>query len=240
MASVRSYTEEIYKTYTVPKHRLGSIIETPDGRQFRFTLNGAVALAAARLVQSTVPAANHLNIAVAAAVAVGAKVITATLGATAAAKDLYKDGYVYVNDAAGEGHLYRIKTHEAVASAGVITLTLYEDSPVVVALTTASEITLIRNPFSGVLIHDSPPTAPLAGVTLVAVAAAAYCWLQTRGPAAVLTQGTLVIGDLCVPSATVDGAVMPSAAIETDGPIVGHVMAVNADTEQSLINLVLP
>ena len=231
------YTEEIYKTYTSAKHRLGTVIETPDGCRYRFALNGAGALAAGDLAQAALPVANHAECVVAAAVAAGAKVITATLGATLSAVNQYKDGYVHVNKTPGLGHKYRVKSHLAVASAGVITLNLYEDSPVKVALTTSSEITLVPNPFRGVLIHDSPPTAKVAGVALVAVAASAYCWLQTRGPACVLVQGTHVIGDFVVPSATVDGAVMPSAAVETDGPPVGHVMVVNIDGEYGLVDL---
>ena len=100
--------------------------------------------------------------------------------------------------------------------------------------------TVLHHPYRKVIVHPSPQTAQLVGVTVAAVAANAYCWLQYSGPCAVLTQGTLVIGDSCVPSATVDGAVMPSAAFETDGPMVGHVMAVNADTEYSPIWLGLP
>lgn len=233
----RSYSEEIYKTYVASKQRLGTILDFPDGRRFRLSRAGAVALLPGKLHQSALPVANHLNIAVAAAAAIGATRVQVTLGATAAAANIYKDGYLYVNDALGEGHTYRIKDHLAIASAGTGWINLYNDTPILVALSTASEVTLAHNPFNAVLIHDSPPTAGLAGVSMANVAPDYYCWLQTRGPAAVLIQGTVVIGDLCVPSATVDGAVMPSAALETDGPVVGRVMRVNADTEYGLIDL---
>lgn len=240
--AIRSYTEEIYKTYSEAKHRLGSLIEFPDGRRFRFALNGAVALVPARLVAMPVPAANHLNIAVAAAAAVGAKRVQVTLGATAAAADLYKDGYMYVNDAAGEGQIFRVKTHLAIASAGTGWIELYEDTPVRVALTTASEVTLIRNPYADVVIQPSPPVSRAVGVTLVDVAAANYCWLQTWGPAPVLVDGTLAINDSVMASDAVDGAV--EDWILTEGtpnteitPILGDCIAVNADTEQALIHL---
>lgn len=239
---IRTYSEEIYKTYSTPKHRLGSIIDFPDGRRFRFALNGATALAAAVLVQSPVPAANHLNQAVAAAAAAGDTRISVTLGATAAAKDLYKDGYIYINDAAGEGHVYRVKGHELIGSAGTGWINLYEDSPVVVALTTSSEYTLIRNPFAQVIIHPSPATALPVGVTMRAVAANAYCWLQTRGPVPILTDGTIAIGASVMPSNGTDGSVeawgltegTPNTEIQ---PAIGRVVAVNASTEHSLIML---
>lgn len=236
--TVRSYVDEIYKSYTTPKHRLGAILEFPDGREFRFGQAGAVALAHGKLMQSALPVADHTNVAVSAAAAIGATRVSATLGATAAAKDLYKDGYLVVNDATGEGYMYRIKGHAAVDASGVITVQLYEDTPLVVALVAStSEVTLVHNPFKNVLIHASPPTASLAGVTCADLAIGAYGWFQTRGPATVLVQGTLVIGDLCAPSATVDGAVMPSAALETDGPVVGIVARIAADTEYGVVNL---
>lgn len=237
----RSYSEEIYKTYSSAKHRLGAIIEFPDGRVFRFGQAGAVALAHGKLHQSALPIADHTNVAVSANAAIGALQVSATLGATAAAKDLYKDGFLLVNDATGEGYAYRIKGHAAADASGVITVQLYEDSPVKVALVAStSEVTLVHNRFKNCLIHPSPPTAQLAGVAIADIAIGAYGWFQTKGPAPVLVQGTVVIGDLCVPSATVDGAVMPSAALETDGPVVGIVVRVLADTEYGIVDLNLP
>lgn len=237
-----SYTDQIYKTYSSPKHRLGSKLEFPDGRRFRFALNGAVALSPARLVQMPVPAANHLNQAVAAAAAVGATRVSVTLGATAAARDLYKDGYLYINDATGEGHMYRIKGHDLIGSGGTGWINLYEDSPILIALTTSSEYTLIRNPYAQVIIHPSPPTALPVGVTVCDVAANAYCWLQVAGPATILTNGTIAIGKSVMPSDAVDGSV--EALNFTEGTpnteiaaVVGKVIAVNADTEQSLVML---
>jgi hypothetical protein len=248
MSFVVSYTEEVYKTYTTAKHRLGTQIDLPDGRRFRFAQNGAAALAAARLVQSVVPVANHLNIPVQAAAAAGATQISVTLGATAVAANAYRDGYVYVNDAGAdtttEGYMYRIKSHPAASGAATLTLTLYEDSPVKVALTTNSEVTLIRNKFSGVIIHPSPPTSLVVGATPVAVDANAYFWCQTRGLCPVLTDGTLVQARSAMPSASVDGAVSPLTFTEGTpnveiAYVVGRVAAVNATTEESLIYLEL-
>lgn len=222
----------------------GSKLVLPDEREYRFTLNDGTAEVAANLYQSALPITNHRNVVADVARAIGATAISATLGATAAAVDLYAEGYVHVNDAVGEGYNHRIKranssaeAHAAVAASGVITVNLVASETVQVALTTASEVTFSHNRFRVVLIHDSPPTASLVGVSPGVAAADRWYWSQVKGEAAVLTQGTLVIGDFCAPSATVDGAVMPSAAFETDGPYVGIVRSVNADTEESLIDL---
>lgn len=225
---------------------LGQELMLPDGRLFKYTLNDAVAEAAGSVYQSALPIANHLNVTCNVARAAGAVQISATLGATAAAVDLYAEGYVNVNDQDGVGHMYKVQRayaagdgHAYVSSAGVITVNLAPRDSVQVALTTSSQITLIPHESSTVIIHPSPPTAGLNGVAVVAAAASAYYWAQVRGMCSVLTQGTLVIGDHCVVSATVDGAVMPSAALETDGPIVGRVHSVNANGEHSGIFLTL-
>lgn len=234
-----------YNTHTSQNFDAGETLILPDGRTYRYTLNDATAEVAANLYQSALPIANHHNIAADVARAVGAVAISATLGATAAAVDLYQEGHVLTNDAAGEGYAYKIKrarssgeAHAAVAASGVLTANLDAGESVQVALTAAtSEVSFNHNRFRVVLIHDSPPTAGLVGVAPGAAAASRWYYSQIHGPAAVLTQGTLIIGDFCVPSATVDGAVMPSAAFETDGPYVGIVRRVSADTEQSLVDL---
>jgi len=78
----------------------------------------------------------------------------------------------------------------------------------------------------------------LTGVTALAVPIDNFCWLQTKGIAAVLTEGTLVIGKACVPSiSTTDGAVAPETVTGTDEIRVGKVVNVEATTEFSLIDL---
>jgi hypothetical protein len=246
MAVVRQFSSEIHKTYTAqPGAPLGAIMEFPDGRRFRLCRNGGVALVAGRMVQSKVPLSTHTNLACAAANA-GTFKITVTLGAAAVAADDYKDGYIYINDAGAdvttEGYVYRIKSHPAAAASATLEVTLYEDSPIKIALTTNSEATLHYNPYSQVIIHPSPPTAPVVGVAPVAVAIGEYFWVQDRGPCAVITDGTVVIAQEVMPSDGVDGAVeawgltegTPNVAIT---PPCGVVLHVNATGEESLIDL---
>ena len=222
----------------------GHTLILPDGREYRFTLNDATAEVAGALYQSALPIANHLKVSVDVARAIGAVVVSATLGATLAGIDLYSEGYGHVNLTPGNGYMLRIKRafasgegHAAVAASGVLTANLVPGETVQVALTTSSRLTFTHNRYRVVLIHDSPPTAALVGVSPGVAAASRWYWSQVKGDAAVITQGTLVVGDFCVPSATTDGAVMPSAAFETDGPYVGIVRAVNLTTEESAIDL---
>jgi hypothetical protein len=89
-------------------------------------LAGAAALAPGKLAVAATVVANHQNMAVAAAAAVGATSVTVTLGATAATADYYADGFLTINDAAGEGISYRVKSHPAHAGSGSLVVELYD------------------------------------------------------------------------------------------------------------------
>ena len=72
-----------------------------------------------------------------------------------------------------------------------------------------------------------------------AATASQYYYEQVKGDCCCTASGTLVIGDFCVPSASTDGTVMPSAAFETDGPYVGVVRELNVTAEGCCIDLKL-
>lgn len=229
------------QTHTAQRHSLGTVMELPDGREFKYALAGATALARGKVMQSVVPSANHVNEVAGATEPIGSVIITVTLGATAVTEDEYADGYLWTNDATGEGFLYRIKTHPAAASAADVDITLAEDDGLIVGLTVdVSEVSLYRNPYRAVIIHPSPPTSGIAGVAVTDVAASAYCWLQVKGLCAVLAEGTLVISEPVVPSASVDGAVAPWVnpdTAATELPFLGTAREVAATTEYALIDL---
>lgn len=223
---------------------LGHGLVLPDGRKYALALNDGTVEVAGNLYQAAAPVANHLNCTVVSGAA-GSKVLVATLGATLATVDQYREGTVHVNDQAGEGHIYGVEeaheendAHDNVASGGNITINLVDG--IQVALTTSSQVTFCPNRFTDVLINPSPSTSELAGVAPHAATASYYYWSQVQGRAAVFVAGTVLIGDLVVPAATTSGCIMPSAAFETDGPMVGICVAANATTEYAAINLHLP
>lgn len=221
------------------KYPLGTKL-TYGEREFVYAKMGATAGVPGNLYQAVVPLAGHIDEAIDTP-AVGDTTIAFTPNTVTtddlAANEL-ADGYIWINDDTGEGHLYKIKSHPAIVGGVSGVLTLYD--PIRLAIGASGTATVLHNRYRNVIVHPSPPTAIIAGVCGFIVTANYYCWLQTKGPCAVLTQGTVVIADVVVPSATVDGAVMPSAAFETDGPVVGQVMAVNADGEYSGIWLDIP
>jgi len=193
---------------------LGEVLILPDGREYRFALNDGTVEIAGNLYQSVVPLAGHTNRPADVVRAIGAVVMSATLVTTAAADDIYAEGTVHTNDEVGEGYTYRIRrantieaAHADSVASGVLTVNLAAGESVQVALTTASEVSFTRNRYHAVLIHASPPTAGLAGVSPGVAAADRFYWSQVKGYAAVLAQGTLLAGLPVQASTTVNGSV---------------------------------
>jgi hypothetical protein len=97
----------------------------------------------------------------------------------------------------------------------------------------------MKHPGKDVIIHASPPTAPVWGLASSAIAANQFGWYQIRGIAAVLTEGTVIIGNHVRAGETTDGTI---AALDYDESgrneaILGVVAEVGATTEHSAINL---
>lgn len=239
-AEPKIYRQGLFEESSVAKHRIGTVRRLDDGRIFAYALNAGSGLAAGKITQAAAPAANHLNKACAAAAAIGDKRVSVTLGATAATKDYYKDGFLHVNDATGEGHLYKIRGHAAIESSGTGYIELYD--AIRVALTTSSEVTLTANPQANITVYPTTGTSVPAGVPPIAVTASYYFWNQVKGVCPILTDGTVVIGQHVRVSDGVAGAVEP---LDRDGTHeneaeCGTVLQVNADTEYSLIMLAIP
>jgi len=209
------------QTSTAKKHPLGTRIVLPDGRVFRYASAGE-ALGAGKLCMQAIGVANHdMDLAVQAAAAIGASSIAVTLGATAAAVNLYADGYIYINDGPGEGHIYRIKSHAAVASGATLTAVLADGETVREALTTAESLAgLMVNPYTSVELYDADDVdGPPVGVAATEIASASYGWLQTWGYAAVLSgAGVVTLGKTAVPNLAADGGVKLMALTEAAPP----------------------
>lgn len=232
---------------------LGHRLVLPDQREYRYTLNDATAEVAGNLYEGNAPDTAHggsTGLACDVARAVGATQISATLGASAAAIDLYEEGFVHVNvgSAAGQGTGYRIRRaiaegqgHAAVASSGVITVNLEPGESVQVALVaTTSEVGFTRNRYHRVIIHPaSDPAAWLVGISPGVCAADRYYYSQVKGYAAVLAAASVLNDDVAVASTGTAGAVMPSAAIETDGPAVGTCVRIAATAEYCVLDLAI-
>lgn len=232
------FGQGIFEQSATQIEALGTPWTLADGRKFVYAKNGAANLGVAVMTQCAVPDTNAHNEAIAAAAAIGATTLTVTFG-DAVTANAYADGYMHVNDATGEGHIYKVKSHPAgTASVPVV---LYD--PIRVALVAStSEITFTKHPQDGVIVYPTTGTSAPAGVPLIPVTAAYYFWNQVKGPCPILTDGTIVIGQHVRVSDGTAGAV---EALDRDGTAedeaaVGTVLQVNATTEYSLIMLDIP
>jgi len=224
----------IYTISSTQKHRLGDRLAV-DERVFKYSLAGGVALAPGKIMQSPVPAADHTGLAVATTAAAGTSSISLTNGATTAAtKNMYRDGYLWTDTGTNCGHMWKIKSNTASAINVAFTVTLFDEFPEVL---TAGAVTcsLVLNPYRNLIIQPGVPTAAVMGVAPVDVTAEYYFWLQTWGPASILTTDTVVIGEQVGVADDDDGAMQ--AADTYIEQLIGTVMRIEADTQYSAVYL---
>jgi hypothetical protein len=226
------FPTELFGESSVQQADLGSEAFGSNKRKFVYVKAGATALVPGKLQQAPASVANHQNCTVAAAVAAGSYTVTATLGATAATANQYADGLMIVNDVAGEGHTYEVKSHAAVVSAGVITVTLSD--PIVVALTTSSQVSFETNLYNGVILNPTTPTNEPVGVAIYPITANYYGWIQTRAKVSCLNDSGTAVGLAVAPSQAVAGAVKTGA---TTLDSVGSAAQAGVDTEYNFIDL---
>lgn len=229
----------VYAESADQKFALGTRLELWDGRVFRYAKNGAVALGKGKMTQSVGPTAHHENIATGAVSAIGATTVgIATTLSTALVLNEYAEGWMTINDATGEGQMYQIKGNDAGTTGNV-----YLWDPLITALATGSEFTLVRNQFRGVVVFPTTAASTAAGVPLIDVTAAYYFWAQVKGPAPILvdTGDTVVIGNpVGVPATYADaGACGVVDASNATAKVWGYCMSARAATEYAVVNLVL-
>ena len=234
------YGADVYGQDTIQKFPLGAIGFAYGGNKgFRYGRNNASTAAVAGQLQVAVTVtANHVNRALDAAVAVDALSVAFTVGATAAAKDLYAEGELCINDAGsstGEGISYRIRGNTAFASSGAGTVFL--DEPVQVAMTTSTEVSLVQNPWDRFVISVTDQADQFVGVANKAIAVDLYAWLQTRGLCATQADETLTVG-----AALTTGTGTAGQVEELDGvlePRLGIANQAGVDTEERLVYLTI-
>jgi hypothetical protein len=227
------YVESAYQ-----EHQLGAVGFTADGRKFHYAKAGA-SLTAGNLIQAPAQDTGEQNLAPAANAAIGATSVSVTCGGTVAA-NLFTEGYLVITVTPGNGLYYRIKKHDALASATATTFELYD--PLKIAITAAaSKIDLVMNPYKNVIQNPSSATAAPVGVTLIAATSTYYFWVQSGGVAPVLAQGTLTVGNLVVASNGTAGAVENAANSSTEAQAVVGVATTGVATgENGGVNLMLP
>lgn len=166
--------------------QLGAVGFTSDGRQFSYVQVGSTDVTAGQLLVTPPVVANHQGIKTASGsqLAVGTTQLTLKLGATAATKDQYAEGYLVVVTGTGKGTAYRIKGNSVGLSSGSCIIDLYQTEPLVNAVDTATTFNLTASPY--VAVVASTTAAHAVGVASTNIPANNYGWVQNYGFCAVL------------------------------------------------------
>jgi hypothetical protein len=216
-----------------PDCQLGTQMQTTDGRTLVYVRAGATALVPGTLLQAPAEVTNHQDV-VPAIAAIGATSITVTLGATAATANQYAQGYAVITVTPGQGYIYQIDSHPAADSSGTLTLKLVD--PLEVALTAASNVDLVANPYNGVIINPTTASsAPVAAATHP-ITATYYGWAVKEGVVSLLSDGGTAVGLAVVASNGTAGAV--ETLTGTQAPI-GTTLTGIATTEYGAVKIKL-
>lgn len=221
--------QKIFSSSSTQAHDLGTLITDGYGRKFRYAKAGGTLLVVGNMLQAPAEIANHYGCAIAAA-SIGDTSLTVTPGATGGAANLYANGWAHIDTAGGSltnGWAYPIAGHAAITSSTAFTLNLKE--PLELALTTSAKVTLVPNPYSGVIQTPvTTLTGAAVGCCVYPIAANEYGWIQTGGPACVLVAGTPGPGLAVVVPGTSAGCVVVDGAASATPP-VGVMMVTGVD-----------
>jgi len=228
---------DIYANDSVQEHAVGALAMDKYGDMYRYA-KLAADVSAGYLLVSLGREANHQDIALSAAAAVGDTVVAPTVGATAVDANEYDSGYLAFSDVSPEGEWYRITHHDA--SAGSAACNFYLERPLLTAATTSSEVCLVRSPWMKPAVSQLIAERA-AGVTVVDVdySVAPYTWLKVRGVAPVLTDTSgYTVGFAVTISNQVNGAVGLYSDVDAEMKI-GQGMQTGTATEFNPVYLTI-
>lgn len=226
---------------------VGQKFDTSDGREIVLVQNGAVALAAGKLMQAPteITAFEKLAITVPTATpaTAGTFKILVTNGATVLKSNLFASGYLVTASNTGAGQTLKIGSHQPAAASGTFLVTL--EDPIQTTLDATTTVSLIANPYNGILISNHSTLGTPVGVSLYNLAAsvaptfdgtsgalttvgiAQYGLIVCGGPTGCLIDSVTNVGYPLGPSTNTDGAL--NVATLTSSPQI----AVSGQTQTS-------
>ncbi len=239
---------------------VGQKFDTSDGREFVLIQNGAVALAAAKVVQGPAEVTAHqklvMTVPAAYPATAGLTQILVTNGNTVLNVNAFQQGYAIVASGTGIGQMFKIASHQPAAAAATFVVNL--EDPIQTTLDATSTITLMRNPYIGSVIavaSGSTQTSSPIGITLYGIAAstaatyngttgaltvngvAQYGLIQTHGPAVgTITTGgaSLTTGSGLGISTTAGNLIVQTL---TTAPLIAYNMQTQTDAQAGLVFL---
>jgi len=238
---IDGFAQSIYEISATPKELVGCLRILADGRKFRYTQAGAVALVAGGMTHAPVPLvhADMLDKACPTA-SIGDTSITLTIVAPTPntfAADYFRGGYLLIND-----HLvqYPIISSSAIAATDT-TVDLQLGEPLHVALTSSYHFNLAPSPWRYVIVSSAINYLP-TGVPQVAVTALYYCWLQTGGIGHCLVDSSPTIGTMLVPdgvSGALSTIIEAATTWDVDAPICATMVGTGIDSQASTVRLLI-
>lgn len=193
----------------------GVKFNTNDGRQVAIVRNGGTEIAVASIASGLLVAspaevtafeALAMTIPTATPATAGTYQILVTNGATKLNVNEYANGYLVVATGTGAGQTLQIASHQSAAASAKFIVTTQD--PIQVTLDATSTITLVRNPYIGVIVSPSTYSGIPVGVSFYVIAAGtasvydatsgtlttqgqpAYAMVGTRGIWGVRADGT--------------------------------------------------
>jgi hypothetical protein len=209
------------QTTSAQRQVLGAEMVFADGRKYRYVENGGTAIGEGLIVASEAPAGNHdEDLVVATSGSAGGTTIGVTLGGTAAAKNLYAEGYIFSNLASTTPHeMYKIKGHPLISSSGTGTITIDEPDGFQTAITAGTDtVGLIKSPYKDVVVAPAAVAGRFVGATTADLEADYFGWVQVSGLASIKIDGTPAVGTL----------------VGASSNHAGQLLAVGADTTPAL------
>jgi len=150
-------------------------------------------------------------------------------------KNRYVNGTFHTTDATGEGYTYLIKRNsttgvklnaddpDLISTLDTFIIELYDG--LVVALDNTTEFAIMGNLFANLLPCSQDSDTCAVGVSMIAmdVSDKEYGWVQTWGPATIVSTGTVTKGDILVLSDTT--RMVQTMAADYTHPIIGYALA---------------
>lgn len=235
----------------------GQKFDTSDGRTLTLVQNGTVALVSGKVVATPaeVTAFEKLAMTVPAAypATAGTTQILVTNGATVLKQNQFAQGYLVTASGTGLGQTFKIASHAPAAASATFVVTL-EDA-IITALDATTTVSLIANPYIGIIVKPASASGSPVGVAIYPIAAstaatydgtsglltangvAQYGLIQSKGPVGCLIDTTTNVGYPLGASASVAGAL--TVATLTTVPQIAISMQTQTDTQYGLAYLML-
>ena len=158
-----------------------------------------------------------------------------TAGDTDLTLNQYQDGYLFINDAAGEGQSWKVKSHPAHNHGDDPSVVITVYGRLTTALATTSENTLVANPYKDVIVAPATETGAVIGATVIDMTDDYYGWVQFKGPKAMLISTAALVQGQNVVRSTSDAGGVQAATSDILYPVGQCMASTVVDTEYGMV-----